>query len=354
MKKIFLFIALVAISMSVNAQKAIQTSKFLDNTYVGVDFGVGTPLSLDNVFPLNPTATLRVGKNFCPIFGLEIEGTTWFGSHISTTPRYGWANRFDGTHHNVVRGLYVGANGTFNLSNLFMGYKGEPRFFEFGTVVGAGWLHGFIPDTKDNHNNHFGVKTGMDFSLNLGNDKEHTISIRPSVLWNLSQPGNSNEYLAFNKKGAQLHLSVGYVYHFMTSNGTHHFVVYDINAMNKKINNLRAELAKKPKEVKVVETVEKIVKETVTVNGPTYVLFAFDSAELDDNAKAALDNVSGKVKIVAYASPEGKEAHNKKLSQQRADAVSKYLKEKGVTVVSSEGCGVSGKSSNRIAIVTVE
>jgi hypothetical protein len=65
----------------------------------------------------------------------------------------------------------------------------------------------------------------------------------------VSLPGNSIGQLALNKHGAQLHIGVGYTYHFKTSNGTRHFKVYDVGALQREINYLRENLEKKPKEV---------------------------------------------------------------------------------------------------------
>ena len=354
MKKLILMMFMAFSAIVANAQTAVQSSKILDNVYVGIEGGVATPLTFDNVFPLNSTATLRIGKQFTPIWGAAVEGTAWFGSHSS----YGYANRFDGVNsHNVVRGSYVGVNGIANLTNLFLEYNGTPRFFEVSTVLGTGWAHTFIPNVKDKYHNHLGVKTGLDFSFNLGETKAHTVSLRPAVLWNVSQPGNSVNALAFNKLGAQLYLGVGYTYHFKTSNGTHHFKTYDIGAYEARIARLNEELAQKPKEVEVVKYVDRIVNNNyngTVVKGDTYVQFAKNSAELDATAKTTLDKVSGTVKVVAYASPEGTESYNKKLSQRRANAVADYLRAKGITVTEAYGAGVNGDTSNRIAIVTVQ
>ena len=235
MKK-FIFMMIMAFSVIVvNAQTAVQTSKVLDNTYVGIEGGVATPLAFDHVFPLNSTATLHVGKLFTPVIGAEVEGTAWFGSHD-----------FGGTH-NAFRGLYVGVNGLVNLTNLLCGYNGTPRKFELSAVVGTGWIHTFTPNQSDKANNGLGVKNGLDFAFNLGKEKAHTISVRPAVLWNVTH--SHTMPLTFCKNSAQLYLGVGYTYHFKTSNGTHHFKVYDVGAMQDEINRLREEVAKKPTEV---------------------------------------------------------------------------------------------------------
>lgn len=356
MKKL-IFMALMAVNaIFVNAQTAVQSSKIFDNVYVGAEVGAATPLTFENVFPLNTTAALRVGKQFSTVFGAEIEGNAWFGSNSG----YGFepvTNRFDGVSHNTVRGTYVGVNGTTNLTNLLLGYKGTPRFFELSTVLGTGWIHTFIPNVSDKYHNYLGVKTGVDFAFNLGKDKEHTVSLRPAVLWNVSQPGNSANGLSFNKRGAQLYLGVGYTYHLKTSNGTHHFKTYDIGNYEATIARLNEELSKKPKEVEVIKYVDRIVNNNYNNNvikSDTYVFFGWDSAELDAAAKSTLDKVSGTVKVVAYASPEGTEEHNKELSQKRAATVADYLRAKGVTVTEAYGAGVNGTTSNRVAIVTVQ
>ena len=355
MKKLIFMMFMAFSAIVVNAQTAVQSSKILDNTYVGVEGGVATPLTFDNVFPLNGIATLRVGKQFTPVWGAEVEGSAWFGSN-SGYDFVPMTNRFDGTTHNVVRGIYVGVNSTTNLTNLFLGYKGTPRLFEVSTVLGTGWLHTFIPNADDKYHNYLGVKTGLELAFNLGKDKAHTVSLRPAVLWNVSQPGNSAHGLAFNKLGAQLYLGVGYTYHFKTSNGTHHFKTYDIGSYKATIARLNEELAKKPKEVEVVKYVERVVNNNniTVVNADTYVMFEKNSAKLEEPAKSDLDKVSGTVKVVAYASPEGSDDYNKELSQRRANAVADYLRAKGVTVIEAYGAGVNGNTSNRIAIVTVQ
>lgn len=348
MKK-FIFMMIMAFSaIVVNAQTAVQTSKVFDNTYVGIEGGVATPLAFDHVFPLNSTATLHVGKLFTPVIGAEVEGTAWFGSHDFG----GTLSRFD-TYgaHNAFRGLYVGVNGLVNLTNLLYGYNGTPRKFELSAVAGTGWIHTFTLNQSDKANNGLGVKTGLDFAFNLGKEKAHTISVRPAVLWNVTH--SHTMPLTFCKNSAQLYLGVGYTYHFKTSNGTHHFKVYDVDAMQDEINRLREEVAKKPTEV-VRE--REIVKEvTKVVNSNEYVVyFAYNSDVLTSDAKATLDNVSGTVKVNAYASPEGTKKYNKDLSQRRANAVANYLRGKNVTVTEIVGLGVVGEASNRVAVVTVQ
>ena len=356
MKKIFSLIFAFVMSLTMaNAQMATENAKFFDNIYFGVNTGVATSLSFDEVFPVNPVVGLHLGKWFTPVWGIEGEGTFWLGSHSSDVFP---GNRFDymGTDHNFIRGSYGGVNGLVNLTNLFCGYKGTPRLFEVKTVAGTGWTHMYANKFNDHSHNGLGVRTGLDLDFNLGKKKQHVLSVRPAVLWDVTAARGTMP-LQFNSNYAQLYLGVGYSYKFKTSNGTHNFKTYDVGYLVNELNRTNAELRKKPKEVEVIKEVIKEVPvkaEVAEVSADTYVFFAFDSDVLTDDAKAVLDQVTGTVEVVAYASPEGSEQYNKELSQRRADVVKAYLESRGVKVNKAEGLGVNGKASNRVAIVAVK
>lgn len=342
MKKIIFILTLLLSAFTVNAQTAVQTSKLLDNTYVGVQAGVNTPLSFNQMFPINEYAGIRVGKNLTPVFGLNVDAGVTFNDHANGHTN-GFVNHF--ASHAVVNTVNVGLNGTVNLMNFFGGYKGSPRLFEVSTVTGLGWSHIYnktngITNTLDD--DEFVAKTGADFAFNLGKKKAWQVYAEPSVVWNLTN--SVFDAVHFNKNHAYLQLLVGVNYKFKTSNGTHNFKVYDIAAMNDEINSLRSKLAKKPKEV--VKTV------TNTVDNRTFVIFfAQNSDELTSAAKEVLDKISGTVDVTGFASPEGTSEYNLKLSERRANAVANYLKNKGVIVDVVTGLGVQGKATNRVVIV---
>ena len=351
MKKIFMMCMALMMSLVINAQTAIETPKIMDNWYLGVGGQVSTPLDFNGVFPLNGSAAVTLGKELTPIFGVNVEDNVWFSSHANGGTQARFDNYFS---HNIVRGNYLGVNGTINLTNLLCGYMGAPRKFELQTVTGLGWWHVFTPNASDRTRDDLGARTGLNFLFNLGNKKAHTIYVQPAVLWNLETPGSKHDDIAFNKMGAQLAVQVGYVYHFKTSNGTHYFKTYDVGAMQDEINRLRAELEKKPTEVIRNHYIEKVVEKTVDGNNDYVVFFAFDSDVLTDDAKATLDKVKGTVCVIATASPEGTAEYNKALSQRRADVVKAYLEARGVTVEKAEGLGVQGDSSGRVSVVTVK
>jgi len=343
-----LMFALVASAMMANAQVvtdeyAQSGNKLLDNVYVGATVGATTPLYLNDVFPLNATFGLKVGKNFNPVFGANLEGTTMFGSHS-------YFGRFDGESHNAFRALNVGLNGTINLTNLFLGYKGSPRFFELGTETGLGWLHTFIPNAS-NYNN-LSAKTALNLMFNVSDASQ--IVVTPGVYWNLS----AKDKIQFDSRFAQLGLAVSYVYKFKTSNGTHNFKLYNITAMNDTINNLRAALSKKPTEV--IKEV-RVVEPAAAITAPVTIPFAFESAELSDSAKVMLDGIikaakaKGKgLNVYGYASKERNETtgYNLALSEYRAKAVARYIQQQGVATDDVRWFGAS-ELSQRAARVFI-
>ena len=379
MKK-FILTLVIAFMMifTANAQIATENAKLFDNTYVGVEVGATTPLNFNSVFPVNPVAGVKLGKELTPVFGLEVEGLAVFGDNVY---RYGVNNSMmipidgamnvhkNGSVNTFVKATNVGLNGVINWSNLLFGYQGTPRFFEVKTNTGIGWLHYFGDFTTNkvggykptDQRNVLTAKTAVDLAFNLGRTKAHTLTVSPGVYWGLNEEGN----VKFNKNYAQFGVMVGYTYHFKTSNGTRYFKTYDVGAMTDEISRLNEELAKKPKEVEVIKYVDRVV---INNNAPTTnavaatgfgvnetVFFAYDSAELDARAKETLDKLgqNGIYVIDAYASSEGSTEYNKELSQRRADAVKAYLESRGAKVESATGHGVQfGTTTGRVAVVT--
>ena len=358
---------------SANAQIATENAKLFDNTYVGVEAGVTTPLNFNSVFPVNPVVGVKLGKELTPVFGIELEGVAGFGDNVynygyNSSTLAGWEGAYNlhknGHSNTFVKTTNVGLNGVINWSNLLFGYQGTPRFFEVKSNTGIGWLHYFgrpnaVGVNLPVHRNALTAKTAIDFAFNLGKNKAHTISVSPGVYWNLTADGR----VKFDKTYAQLGLIVGYAYHFKTSNGTRHFKTYDIGAMNDEINHLNAELAKKPKEVvrEVIKTVEvpvtKAVEHETGFGIKETVFFAYNSAELDANAKETLDKLgeNGIYVVRGYASSEGSTEYNKALSIKRAEAVANYLRERGARVDTVEGLGVVfGPTTGRVAVVTTK
>ena len=347
MKKFILslMVMLTVMLSSANAQIAYQKADFLDNVYVGLNGGVSSPLDFNSVTPFNAQAGVKVGKNWSPVFGTNIEGTAVFGD-----------NHFADSH-TFVKATYVGLNGTLNLTNLFLNYNPD-KVFETSLEAGIGWIHNYhtpTPTNIDGHANYLGAKTGVILAWNIGNNKAWQLYAEPSVYWNLSK----TDKIQFNKHNAQLAVSVGVVYKFKTSNKTHNFKVYNIYDYTSALEEARdriaaleaqnAELSNRPTET--YNVVKETNKETDVYSQDIFtVSFLQNSAELTQDAKNILDKVGASlpVKVIGSTSPEGTTRRNSELSVQRANAVAKYLKSRGVKVVSAEG-----NEHGRIAVVTV-
>lgn len=355
MKKIIFTLALIAMGLSgAKAQSGLQTSKFFDNWYLGVKVGASTPLTFNHTFPLNPNAGVKLSKNFSPVFGANIEGLVNFGDNyfVTQTP-----NNIQLSSKTLVKSVNVGLNGTINWTNLFLGYN-ENKVFEVGTELGIGFVKFFGDDVirqKGNNgdDNDLTAKTSMTFAWNIdGASKPWQVYVEPGVYWNLTH--GPQDAVKMGKRFAQLALQVGFNYKFKTSNGTHNFKQLNLDAMNDEINDLRAQLAAKPKEV--IKEVESNNSKIQRIDNLFFVTFQQGKSILVPEMKQALNEIKEgtRVKIVGTASPEGPKNLNKRLSQDRANVVADYLKSRGVIVESATGEGVKGITSNRLAVVYVQ
>ena len=359
MKKfLFIFALLFCAIVGVNAQKSYEVSKVFDNVSVGITGGISSPLHFNSVTPFNTNFGLKLQKDFTPVVGVQVEGLAFVNDNNFSDLKT-W-----------VKATNVGVNHVVNMTNLFCGYKGSPRTFEVSTVFGFGWLHSWTSHYElesdghaiGNHLDDLSAKSGVDLAFNLGNDKQHSIVVTPAIYWNLT----SNDKVQFNKNNAQLALNVSYVYHFKTSNGTHHFKVHDVGLMNDKINKLTEENIGLKNIVKSLKNensdLNKEIKnlnercETLVDNVLWAVQFKQGSSELSSDAKKVLDKViklNKPVDVVATASPEGTKTINDSLSRARADVLVKYLTDHGVTVKNSYGLGAKTKESNRLGLITL-
>lgn len=355
MKKLFTMMAAAMVAVSASAQ-TVSESKTFDNIYVGVNGGVGVKTThhawMKN---LDPNVGLRIGRWFTPVFGLAAESNVYF----SNKPLPGLST--------TARAMNTSLLATVNLSNWFGGYKGEPRAFEVIPVYGFGWGHTFgskhdqsvLPNSVYTKKNMLTSKAGIDFAFNLGESKAWQVYVEPAMLWTLN--GLGAEGLQYNINRSAFQLNAGVVYKFKNSNGTHNFKIADgrdqseIDALNRQINDLRNELAKKPKEVVKTVVKEAPAPQPVKVENLVFVTFAQGKADLTKAAKKALNAIpaGSHVEVVGTASPEGSKEINQKISQMRADNVASYLKSKGVVVDEATGKGVQGTTSNRLAVVYV-
>jgi len=346
MKKFIFILALFSAAIGASAQIATENSNALDNISLGVTAGVSSPLDFNDALPFNTNFGLKLQKDFSPKFGLQLEGLA-----ILNDNHFGDIKTF-------VKGTNVGANGAFNLSNIFCGYKGSPRPFEVSAIAGLGWFHAMSTSV-----NNLTAKTGLDFSFNLGKKRAHSLVLTPAVYWDLTGNYPSHK-VQFNNNHAQLALNVSYVYHFKTSNGTHHFKTYDIGAMNDEINRLRGALDEcekmQPKVIeKVVEVKTSANNDVVSVKSGQnswVVMFATNSWELTKESQFVLNQIGNDtiVDVSATASPDGREDYNQKLSERRARVVADYLESRGIKINSCVGKGESAETGRSAIVKTLQ
>lgn len=360
MKKILFAASLLFLGLgSANAQEGLQKAKFLDNWYVGANIGVSNPFDFDHYAPFNTLLGVKLGKNFSPVFGANVNATAGFGDNsYASWSRGGYRSLHSKT---FFKTLNLGVNGTINWTNLFLGYN-ENKVFEVGSELGIGWYWCFGDDflnQKGNggDNDELSAKTSMTFAWNLGGaSKPWQIYVEPAIFWNLTHgPGDNVE---MDKHAAQIALLAGFNYKFKTSNGTHNFKKISLDDANNEINDLRAQLAQKPKEV-VKEVIKEVpVKETrqISIDNLYFVTYQQGKSVLTSDAKKNLNNIKAgsHVDIIGTCSPEGSKELNDRLSEARAQVVADYLRNRGVIVDSAVGKGVQGVTSNRLAIVYVK
>ena len=395
MKKLVLFFAAVAMAATVSAQ-TVTESKTGDNFYIGINGGVATKITGQNGWlgGLNPNAGLRIGRYFTPVFGLAVESNAYF------------TNKPFGTNKTAVRAINTSLLATFNLSNLFFKYKGEPRFFEVVALGGFGWGHicgqpyyepfgsdawtvgdagmeyelqgapawAYRKTTRDN----ITTKFGLDFNFNFGKEKQFQFYVEPAIIYGMNDEvakvGDGDiihedlhvayighDKIRFNLNHAYLQLNGGLVYKFKNSNGTHNFTLAElrdqaeIDALNAQINDLRNN-PPKPIIKEVVHETIKPVKEVSVSDNLVFVTFAQGKSNLTNDAKAALDKIAegAHVQVVGTASPEGSAELNQRLSEARAKVTADYLTGRGVIVDECTGKGVQGTTSGRLAVVVVK
>ena len=388
MKKLFLMFAAAMMAASVSAQDntAITANKAGDNWYFGINAGVTTRVKEsykdagDGLFKsIAPTVGLRLGKNLTTVFGLAADAEVFFKTN----------DKFYAGSKTFIEALDVNLLGTFNLSNLFAGYPGEPRAFELIALGGFGWEHDFnhLPRT-----NGLNSKVALDFAFNLGAAKAWQLYIEPALTYCLHDWYDGQDVgvpFQYNLNRSVFSVKAGLNYKFGTSNGTHNFAKAElrdqseIDALNAKINELRADVNAKdgkiaadaqtiadlkkkladcearPMQTTIIEEKkETILQPMVIFRQGKSTIDAAQYASVEMVAKYMRNHKDSKVIVRGFASPEGNAELNQKLSEARAEAVKTALIKKykiAADRITTEGLGATDKISeendfNRVAM----
>lgn len=366
-------LALGAISAA-SAQQAVEAPKFGDNWSLGINAGVTTPMNHHPFFKsMRPVVGLKLDKKITPVFKLGVESL--FGINTSTVRGPRSKTAFDDS--------YVGAFGAVNLMNLFGGYLGYVRPFDIEVQAGAGWGHRFETEVADQ--NYFGTKVGLNFNFNVGENV--TISLSPSVLWDMTSSPVEQSTASYDVNRANFNLTAGVAYNF-GGNGFKTVRPYDqaeVDALNGQINELRGALDAQTAETAAAAATAadlaaqvqqlqnqppKVVnKVTNNLESVRYVFFRIGSSAIGADQQpniemiaAYLNNHPKSVVVVkGYASKDGPEEVNIRLANQRANAVKEALMKKykiPASRIQAEGCGIGEmfeeESWNRVAICILE
>lgn len=373
MKKFLLATALTGCVLGASAQNLIERPTFGDNWSFGIDAGLTTPLKGHSFFTnMRPTVGLHFGKQLTPLFGLGVEGV--FGINTSTVKgRVHSRTAFDNS--------YVGAYGTFNLTNAFCGFSCDPRPFSVEALAGIGWSRFYIANRHDPNN--IAAKAGLNFNFNCSDN--FSISLKPSVIFDLTGNGYSTDNVGFNAKRATFNLAVGF--NFNAGPGFQCYTPVDnsaeIAALNDRVNTLRADVdgrdaalaAEKAKNAELTAALAAAnAKPAQVVNKNTlesvrYVFFKIGSSVITPDQMPNVEMIaaylknhpSAKVQIRGYASPDGPVEVNERLAKARAESVKNSLIKKykiAADRIDAKGEGIgtmfAEESWNRVSICTLE
>lgn len=362
MKKLFILMMALMMSFTVNAQTAVETSRFFDNWSIGATGGVNTNLHDWNTG--GGVLGLQLTKGITPVFSLEFSAQIGTDDIVWDGDSWSWAfpnAPFNKRHISTANAM---VNGKVNLMNWIGGYPGKPRVFEIQARAGAGYQRCIAAES-----NHFVGDAGLDFDFNIGQKRAWTVTVRPAVLWNTRSDENNWQ----KGRYATAQVTAGVVYHFKNKNGLHYFKTYDIEAMEYEKARLQKLLAEKPKQVYVDRVVTKeVIKEvtkTEVVSTGSSVFFNINSdkvaskkdlVNLKDLAEYAKQNNKTLV-VTGYAdSKTGSAEYNQALSERRAQTVKQELMNMGVDESLIEAKGVGGvaelnpDSYNRRVVVSIK
>lgn len=376
MKKLFTVAAMSAAVLTAGAQKSVQGSRFFDNWSVGVVGGGIVKTTHTNLIKKQrPNVGIELGKQVTPILGFTGQLTM----NAKTTPS---ANLIDQANVSLIARV--------NLSNAFCGYNGMPRLFEVEAAVGAGWGHDFYTSSIGDRS-YLTSKYGFNFNFNLGQFKAWTVSLKPSLVFNMYKDANNN--LGYKLDQSAIELLAGVTYHFKNrSNGKHYMTLvkpYDqaeVDGLNAKVNDLRAQVNDKDAQIaKLAANArdlqqqlndarnQKPIVKTITQNTHTSTLeqtvtfrqgkTTVDASQLPNVERIATylkNHKKSTVSIKGYASPEGSAEINARIALARAEAVKNILISKygiSATRITAEGQGVGNMFSendwNRVSVCTI-
>ena len=238
--------------LSGNAQKKVTAfGKWYDNSYIGVNGGGAVPTRHHTwMSDLTPNFGIRLGKNITPVLGFLIEGNAYFETACAGKgPDYHTKTFVDNLNVNFLASC--------NMSNLILGYNGEPRLVEFSLLGGYGWGHAFGKKQKLNL---ISSKIAFNAAYNFGKKKQWQAYIEPSLNYGLQNFNGftSADKFKYNINKSNFQVNIGINYKFRNHDGTHNFKwIYvrdenEIKNLNNRIHSIREEMKNTQEQNRVI------------------------------------------------------------------------------------------------------
>lgn len=206
MKRLFILSCLMLAAIHVSAESKYERTKFCDNWFVGAHTGFNSKLTHNTFFTnLNPHASVRVGREFVPAFGLMAEGAFYFNDL-----------QF-GRSHTAIKAFDADLLAYLNMITLVRGYT-APRTFDVAIVGGLGVDHQCGTNLK--RKNDFVTRIGCDLNYVLDKNAAWRVFLEPALNYNMT---HHTSKVRFNPHYAAWQLSVGVTYRFRNSDGTRTF-----------------------------------------------------------------------------------------------------------------------------------
>lgn len=345
MKNITLIAALAAVTLSANAQSAFKKTGITDNLSVSLQGGVYEPLYKgDFIKDMRPVVRLSVNKYFNPVMGVSLYGEAFINNNNGNGYTATACGNGGPGLKTIVDFSNVGGNALVNLTNLFAGYQGQPRFFEVAAEAGLGWGYQY----GHCYNPNYFETTNFALDLNFNVMPKLQVNLRPAISYQAPR-----EFWRLDRKDAVMQLTAGVSY-TIGDNFTFCDKKYtqgEIDALNGQINGLRGEvdnanrkagdvqraldnanrrISELEKELAAEKAKDKTVV-TQVVKGKLAPVVIFDQGKSSVSkvqqpsvqmiATYMKNHPDCKVTVKGYASPEGSAELNQKLSQKRADSV---------------------------------
>jgi len=374
MKKLTLWLLLTMCAVTMTGQ-VYKRAGLADNWSAGIWAGAASPIKGHSFFGnIRPTAGLDLEKRLTPAFGLGAEAV--FGFNTSRWPGL--------THsHTVLDRSYLGIYGSLDFISL-TGDACAIRPLNFGLKAGCGWGHDFMSGPAAGHS-FFATKAGLFINFNIS--PRITLSLAPSMIWDMSDSPSSASSASFNARRAVFNMQAGLRYRF--GRGFECVAMYDgsqIDALNGQINSLRAGLDKSAAAAKAAEEhaaqlaaqltecqnrKPEIIKEVTVDNRMNTVLdvfFLIGSSTVTADQMPNVERIAiflknhpdSKVVIKGYASRDGNREFNERLASLRAEAVKSILIKRyriAPTRIDASGAGIGDlfeeDSWNRVSVCTI-